>query len=277
MHMPLKAATWSQVLAAHPDKAFACYLLAGITEGFRTGFRYGLPLTSSSANMASAIQHTEVFEEYLSKELSLGCMLGPFPSSMNLPYLQVNRVGIIPKGHNTGKWCLTTDLSFPINQLVNDASLCSLSYITVEDVAAVVAHLGAGTLLVKVDIESAYRLVPVQPQHRPLQAMLWKDQLYVDPMLPFGLRSTPQNFNAVADALNWQLRQAGIQHIFHYLDDFIFLVPPGTVELAEAWSGILHRECARLGIVGMTPTEEGRASIGSGAGSEQARGEAEAH
>ena len=159
MHTPLKAATWSQVLVAHPDKAFARYLLAGITEGFRIGFRYGSPLTSSSANMASAIQHPEVFEEYLSKELSLGRMLGPFPSSMNLPYLQVNRVGIIPKGYNTGKWRLITDLSFPLNQSVNDGidpSLCSLSYITVEDVAAVVAHLGVGTLLVKVDIESAY-------------------------------------------------------------------------------------------------------------------------
>ena len=112
VHTPLKAATWSQVLVAHP---FVCYLLAGITEGFRIGFRYGSPLTSSSANMASAIQHPEVFEEYLSKELSLGRMLGPFPSSMNLPYLQVNRVGIIPKGHNTG---LITDLSLPLNQSV---------------------------------------------------------------------------------------------------------------------------------------------------------------
>ena len=251
MHTPLKAATWSQVLVAHPDKAFARYLLAGITEGFRIGFRYGSPLTSSSANTASAIQHPEVFEEYLSKELSLGRMLGPFPSSMNLPYLQVNRVGIIPKGHNTGKWRLITDLSFPLNQSVNDGidpSLCSLSYITVEDVAAVVAHLGVGTLLVKVDIESAYRLVPVHPQDRPLQAMRWKDKLYVDPMLPFGLRSAPKIFNAVADALNWHLRQAGIHHIFHYLDDFIFLVPPGAMELAEEWLGILHRECARLGI-----------------------------
>ena len=100
----------------------------------------------------------------------------------------------------------------------------------------------------KVDIKSAYRLVPVHPQDRPLQAMLWKDKLYIDPMLPFGLRSAPKILNAVADALNWQLRQSGIQHIFHYLDDFIFLVPPGAMELAEVWLGILHRACARLGI-----------------------------
>ena len=129
MHMPLKAATLSQVLAAHPDKGFARYLLAGITEGFWIRFHYGSPLTSSSVNMASAIQHPEVFEEYLSKELSFSCMLGPFPSSMNHPYLQV---GINPKGHNTS---LITDLSFPPKQSVNagiDPSLCSLSYITVD-------------------------------------------------------------------------------------------------------------------------------------------------
>ena len=68
-----------------------------------------------------------------------------------------------------------------------------------------------------------YRLIPVHPQDRPLQAMEWNDHIYVDPMLPFGLRSAPKIFNAVTDALNWYLHQAGIEHILHYLDDFIII------------------------------------------------------
>ena len=42
--------------------------------------------------------------------------------------------------------------------------------------------------MAKVDIESAYRLIPVHPHDRPLQAVLWQGQIYIDPMLPFGLR-----------------------------------------------------------------------------------------
>ena len=105
-----------------------------------------------------------------------------------------------------------TDLSFPPGLSVNDgvdALLCSLSYTMVDHVAEVVVSLGVGALLAKVDIESAYRLIPVRPKDRPLQAMLWGDQMYVDPMLPFGLRSAPKIFNAVADALHWYLCQRG--------------------------------------------------------------------
>jgi hypothetical protein len=42
-------------------------------------------------------------------------------------------VVFIPKGHNTGKWRLITDLSFPRGQSVNDGiepDLCSICYIS---------------------------------------------------------------------------------------------------------------------------------------------------
>lgn len=73
-----------------------------------------------------------------------------------------------------GKWRLITDLSYPQGQSVNnriDPSLCSLCYITVDEIAAIVTRLGPGALLAKVDIESVYRLIPVHPQDRPLQAV----------------------------------------------------------------------------------------------------------
>ena len=42
-----------------------------------------------------------------------------------------------------------------------DPELCSLHYISVDDVATAAAGLGRGALMAKVDIEAAYRLVPV--------------------------------------------------------------------------------------------------------------------
>lgn len=86
-------------------------------------------------------------------------MLGPFTSREQLPPVHISRFGIIPKGYNTGKWRLITDLSFPDGHSVNDGidrNLCSLTYSTVDDVAHLVAKLGQGSLLAKVDIESAY-------------------------------------------------------------------------------------------------------------------------
>ena len=54
--------------------------------------------------------------------------------------------------------------------------------------------LGKGAKLAKIDIAHAYRNVPVHPADRPLLGMQWKDGIYIDTTLPFGLRSTPKIF-----------------------------------------------------------------------------------
>ena len=150
---------------------------------------------------------------------SLGRMLGPFSPTIHFPDLHINLFGVVPKGHNTGKWRLITDLSFPpgMNDGV-DSDLSTLSYSTVDQVTQIVVTLGEGALMAKVDIESSFRLIPVHPDHCPLQGMRWHSQVCIDPMLLFGLRSAPKIFNAVADALHWHLSRQGIPHLLHYLD-----------------------------------------------------------
>ena len=157
---------------------------------------------------------------------------------------------MIPKGHNTGKWRLITDLSFPPDHSVNDGVdpiLCSLSYITVDHVADIVVKLGTGTLLAKVDIEAAYRLIPVRPHDCPLQAVRWGDHIFIDPMLPFGLRSAPKIFNAVADALHWYLNRKGITHVLHYLDDFIIIAEPDSPGCQRNLATLMQT-CQELGV-----------------------------
>lgn len=83
--------------------------------------------------------------------------------------------------------------------------------------------MGKGSLFAKIDIKSAYHLVSVHPDDRVFLGMKWKDKVLVDGMLPFGLRSAPKIFTAVADALEWCLIQRGIKHIFHYLNDYIMV------------------------------------------------------
>ena len=87
--------------------------------------------------------------------------------------------------------------------------LCSLSYITVDSAITEIVKLGRGALFAKVDIKSAFRLLPVHPADRHLLAMNWNSQIFIDICLPFGLHSAPKLFNVLADFLSWILLQKG--------------------------------------------------------------------
>ena len=79
---------------------------------------------------------------------------------------------------------------------------CSLEYTTVDKVATIALRLGKGTLLAKIDIKSAYCIIPVHPAaDRSLLGIKWQGNIYVDTRLPFGLQSAPKIFNTIADAL----------------------------------------------------------------------------
>ena len=98
----------------------------------------------------------------------------------------------------------------------------TLHYITVDQIIRLVSRLGKGALMAKFDVEAAYRNVPVHPSDRYLLGMKWRNQYYVDLALPFGLRSAPFIFNAIADMVEWILVHSyQIPDLLHYLDDFI--------------------------------------------------------
>ena len=75
----------------------------------------------------------------------------------------------------------------------------------------------------KADIKEAYRMLPIHPQNQPLLGVQWAGITYTDLALPFGLRSAPKIFLAVADAIQRILVQKGLTNLLHYLDDFIFV------------------------------------------------------
>ena len=125
--------------------------------------------------------------------------------------------------------------------------VCSLRYTTVDKVARAAGCLGVGILLAKLDIRSAYCLILVHPDDRPLLGFQWQGVQYVDGMLPFGLRSAPKIFTAVADALEWVARQRGVSEIDHYLDDFVTLGPHATTDCQKNLD-IIIQTCTDLGV-----------------------------
>ena len=104
----------------------------------------------------------------------------------------------------------------------------------VEEAAREVATVGRGALLAKVDVKSAYRNIPIHPHDRWLLGMQWDGALYIDTALPFGLRSAPIIFTAIADAVQWILQQQGVRFVIHYLDDFLLIGMAGTEECVDS-------------------------------------------
>ena len=132
--------------------------------------------------MGSAYQNAEVVTQYLQEEVSLGRVIGPLPADV-ASRVHCSPFGVIPKKHAPWKWRLLVDLSSPKKFSINDGinpSWCSLSYVTVDRVARQAGKLGGGALMAKVDVKSAYRIIPVSPR----SMCTWMHVYHLDSALP---------------------------------------------------------------------------------------------
>ena len=219
---PLRWQEWDTRLSAYPDQRLRSYIVEGIRHGFRVGYSRESTCRSSRGNMKSALDNPHVIRDYLRTECEAGRVLGPLDPSCHQD-IHTSRFGVIPKS-TPGKWRLIVDMSSPEGSSVNDGireAWCSLSYATVTDAARGITAYGRDALLIKLDVRNAYRVVPIHPDDRWLMGMMWEGSLFVDTALPFGLRSAPKIFTALADAAEWMVRQQGVEFIIHYLDDFL--------------------------------------------------------
>ena len=207
IHTPLKFKSWQYYLQTHPNQDLVHFFLDGISQGFRIGFNSSTQsLHSAHKTLQGVTLHPEIVYEYLQNKLALNRVCGPYLRHQ-CSMVQVSRFSVIPKSHQPNKWRLIIDLSYPRRHSVNDhipKPLRSLSYITVDDAVKAIMGLGPHTLMVKVDIKSAFRLLPVHPADRNLLAMEWGNHIYIDGSLPFGLHSAPKLFNV------WQTSYPGL-------------------------------------------------------------------
>lgn len=216
---------WEPFLRSHPDREFAAYIRRGLKDGFRVGvpLNYREKLKPASRNHPSANAVPDEVSRHLSAEISAG-RLRPVSGACH-----ISPIGMVPKSGFPPKWRLIVDLSSPRNASVNDGispDLCSVKYATVDCALLFIRQLGRGSLLAKLDLKSAYRMVPVHPDDRRLLGVSWRGSVYSDAALPFGLRSAPKIFSAVADALAWAMLRNGVEFFIHYLDDFLIFGPP---------------------------------------------------
>ena len=240
IHIPLVPAHWQQALRNYNlYKPLAEFFLQGITKGFRIGYDYDNgTLKSVHKNLS---RDTEVVDDYLQTELVHHCIAGPFRRE-NLPGIQINRFGVIPKGRQQNKLRLIADLSFPKDYSVNDGvpkPLYSLSFITIDG-----AIDGTCTKLLfwsrHASSQARYQeCVPLTTCASSGQTPIGNALVYIDTCLPLGLRSAPKLFSLLADFLSWIIKERGVSFTIHYLNDFL-TIGPGILSLSAQF-GYIYR------------------------------------
>lgn len=236
----LNRAAWEHFLRDYPDRGFVSCILQIIDHGANIGFIGDRNISQRSRNLPSASKYPTAIDEVIAAQLSKGRICGPF-SAPPLPNFRSSPLGVAVRKHS-GKLRQIHHLSWPRGSSVNDGipdSEASISYDMFDRAVADLVASGPGSLMIKLDLEQAFRHIPIRPADWPLLGYEWRGQLYYELFLMFGLRSAPYIFNLFSEALHWILDHHIPARIRHYLDDFLKIFVPDTrpelVEAALTW------------------------------------------
>ena len=165
--------------------------------------------------------------------------------SPKLPQAHLSPLGVIPKKGRPNCWRLIMDLSSPHGHSINNG--IAKNYASIDDAAERIMKLGKGAMLAKMDVLQAHQNIPVAPEDKHLMRLQWNGQIYVDQVLPFGLRSALIIFSAIVDAHLWIMQNKGVSWGIHYIDNFLTAGAPGSQECQQN-TLIMQSVCEEAGL-----------------------------
>lgn len=252
-------------LAQHPDKDFVFYLIQGLTYGFHTGVSVLPSKSVECKNLLSATKDPKTVSELIHYECEKGYLSGPFDAPP-FPIYRVSPIGLAEQKYS-GKKRLIVDLSAPhdsnigdsINGLINKEDF-SLSYVKLDDAIKAIQEKGQGSLLCKLDITDAFKLMPCHPDLYHLYLIKWNKVYYFFNRLTFGSRSSPKIFDTLSQAICWIAQNNyKVTCLFHLLDDFLSVDEPNAD--AERTMALLTMVFHRLNIPLASHKTEGPTTI----------------
>src|SRR3954447_10926132 len=223
----LKQHVWTTLLVGYVPSD-SCYPAEVLVAGMKYGslVRYEGDRTDSVAkqNHPDARKHPHELLQLVLQELQLGRVIGPF-SLQSPPFecVKICPLNIVPKGDK--KWRLIQDLSSPQKHSVNDGILhIPTQWQLIDDALQLIYDAGKGCHLVKMDVKSAYRQLPVHPNDWHLFGFVCEELLFIDTYLPFGCRSSGCIWERYAQPAQWILsRHYAIHRSARWVDDFLFV------------------------------------------------------
>ena len=193
-------------------------LLWHITDGF--------PIVDSDVDSYKCVNYSSitcpevspVMDKIIGKELAEGAI-----SISDVKPKCIHALGAVSKPD--GGIRPITDCSRPVNLSVNFNCDSLLEDFCFKSVANVTEVLNRFDYMSVVDIKSAYRAVPIHPQHRKFQGFSWfwegEQRWFVENRMCFGLRLGPMYFNLISTFIYDVLTDIYDLEIVNYLDDFI--------------------------------------------------------
>lgn len=174
-------------------------------------------------------------DKYIIKEQEAGRYSRGFePTELQdlIGYFRTSPLGLVPKPHSN-KFRMIQDLSYPrsdplvqsVNAGVNSNNFPT-EWGTFNDTAEMIRELPPGCQAAAFDISAAYRITPVHPDQQHALCIQWRDKVYVDRAVAFGLASSAGVFGAVADMLVDIYRQSGFGPMCKWVDDFFVVQLP---------------------------------------------------
>ena len=161
--------------------------------------RYGWPINytadklpaSSSSNHPSALSYSEHVDYYIATELELGAIAGPFIHNPLPRPVICSPLQTIPKCGST-KRRVVMDLSFPpsgsVNSGIPDNTYLDEHYKLrlpgIDRLCEFILQHGRGCLLYKLDLQRAYRQLPIDPKDYFYLGFRHKNMLYFDTRCP---------------------------------------------------------------------------------------------
>ncbi len=202
---PLILKEWEQALRKHPNQREVDFVLDTLRHGADVRFKGDRDKMIISPNLTTAEDNPEVIEAYLKEEVQLGRMAGPFDQPP-IPNFRSSPLGAVPKDQT--KFRIINHMSFPrTGQSVNsdiDKLECNLG--SFDEAVKLVLQAGRGCKLVKIDVKSAFRLIPVRYEDINLLGIHWKDRYYLDTCLPFGMASSPPIWERFSRMIRWLIQ-----------------------------------------------------------------------
>lgn len=238
---------WQYYLANYPDPVFPATLNQIMRIGANLGYAGPRVGSQECVNLPSALAHAPTISTDIEKQLVAKRTNGPFLQPP-LANFRCSPLGAVTRKHSS-KVRRIHHLSWPPGTSINDGIPVSEGTIAYDSFACAVDDLiksGPGSTFVKLDLEAAFRQIPVRPEDWHLLGFTWEGKYYFDTVLAFGLRSAPYIFNLFAEGLHWIMQRHLPARIRHYLDDFLTTfsptLPPATVNAALDWSLLLGQQ-----------------------------------
>lgn len=208
---------------------YGCFLPdAKVHAEMFEGIRYGFPIVDSDVSKYECANYRSILNAYtkpimdnlVKKEIAEG-----FISEATQKPKCVHSMGAVPKGSDSIR--PITDCSRPLGQSVNNHSISLAKkfwYATIHDVTDLISR---GYYLSVIDIQAAYRTVPILPAHRQYLGFQWEldghQTYYTDNRLCFGLTTGPYYFNSISQFVADVLYYCFGVTIIHYLDDYLVI------------------------------------------------------